>query len=146
MEPHANERQLPPLQPESGSSWQGNNIESSPLDAKAETSPDQPMEQLKDTRSFEREKQSATQLGATTLPMPQIADDHADDVAPLPDPVTPISANDDDVIEKEWVTKSKKVVESTKGDPYAREQDVSKLQADYIQKRYGKQIKIPEDA
>lgn len=57
----------------------------------------------------------------------------------------PITATDDDVIEKEWVKKSKKVVAQTKGDPYAKEMEVSKLQVDYVQKRYGKQIKIPDE-
>lgn len=61
------------------------------------------------------------------------------------DATTPSVAADDDVIEKEWVNKAKKVVSDTKGDPYRQGHEVSKLQADYLQKRYGKQVKIPED-
>lgn len=57
----------------------------------------------------------------------------------------PQVAADDDVMEKEWVSKAKKVIAETKGNPYLQEREVSKLQADYIQKRYGKQVKIPED-
>lgn len=77
-------------------------------------------------------------------------------VLPTPQPViqddtqlttnpTPVVAADDDVIEKEWVNKAKKVIHQTKGNPYAKEQEVSKLQADYMYKRYGKQIKIPDE-
>ena len=53
----------------------------------------------------------------------------------------PIVAADDDVIEREWVQKAKKIVSETKDDPYAQENEISKLQADYIKKRYGKEIK-----
>jgi len=74
-------------------------------------------------------------------------------VAPLPPQTTtdssvagnadddlPIVANDDDLIEKEWVDKAKKIIIQTKDDPYRREQEVVKLQADYLQKRYGREL------
>jgi len=67
-----------------------------------------------------------------------------------PQPATPITsatvsdvplvAADEDLIEKEWVDKAKKIVEETKDDPYRREQEVGKLQADYLRKRYGKEL------
>jgi hypothetical protein len=70
---------------------------------------------------------------------------------PVPSPVTstddavqvddlPVVANDDDLIEKEWVDKAKKIILQTKDDPYRREQEVGKLQADYLRKRYGKEL------
>lgn len=52
----------------------------------------------------------------------------------------PVVANDDDLIEKEWVDKAKKIIMQTKDDPYRREQEVSRLQADYLRKRYGKEL------
>ena len=52
----------------------------------------------------------------------------------------PSVANDDDLIEKEWVDKAKKVIADTKDDPYRREQEVNRLQADYLAKRYGRQL------
>lgn len=55
---------------------------------------------------------------------------------------TPLVAKDDDLIEQEWVQKAKKIVAATKDDPYRQEQEVSKLQADYLQKRYGKEVKL----
>lgn len=58
-----------------------------------------------------------------------------DDVATMP-----LTAADDDLIEKEWVDKAKKIVASTKDDPYKREQEVGRLQEDYLRKRYGKEL------
>lgn len=56
----------------------------------------------------------------------------------------PSLADDTDVIEKEWVDKAKSVVEQTKSDPYMQEKEVSRLQADYLKKRYGKDIKLQD--
>ena len=56
----------------------------------------------------------------------------------------PSLADDVDVIEKEWVDKAKKIVSATKDNPHQQEKEVSKLQADYLMKRYGKQIKTSE--
>lgn len=56
------------------------------------------------------------------------------------DAVGPTVANDDDLIEKEWVDKAKKIIADTQNDPYMREQEVNKLQIDYLRKRYGKEL------
>lgn len=53
---------------------------------------------------------------------------------------TPATAADDDLIEKEWVDKAKKVIVETKDDPYERERAVGKLQNEYLRKRYGKEL------
>lgn len=60
------------------------------------------------------------------------------------DDSNPLTAGDDEVMEKVWVDKAKKIINDTKGDPYRREYEVGKLQADYIEKRYGK--KLGEDS
>lgn len=52
----------------------------------------------------------------------------------------PTVAADEDVIEKEWIDKSKEIVQATKDDPYVRTNKVNQLQRDYIQKRYGKTV------
>lgn len=49
----------------------------------------------------------------------------------------PPVADDVDVIEKAWVQKAKEIVEQTKDDPHAQEEEVSKLQTDYKTKRFG---------
>ena len=74
----------------------------------------------------------------TVLPQP------VDDDTKVVDNTTPSSfpavASDDDLIEKEWVDKAKKIISETKNNPYQQEEDVSKLQVDYLKKRYGKKI------
>lgn len=60
------------------------------------------------------------------------------------DVTNPVAAADDDLIEKEWVDKAKKIIAETKDDPYRREREVSRLQADYLRKRYGKELGISE--
>lgn len=64
---------------------------------------------------------------------------------PMSDESTPPTAADEDLIEKEWVERAKKVVAATKHDPYLQGKEVSKLQADYLKKRYGKTVNIPSD-
>lgn len=53
---------------------------------------------------------------------------------------TPLLAGDEDLIEKEWVDRAKKIISDTKEDPYLREEEVGKLQVDYMQKRYGRSL------
>ena len=57
---------------------------------------------------------------------------------------TPSVAKDDDLIEKEWVDKAKKIVAETRDDPYQREEEVNKLQIDYLKKRYGRELGVAE--
>lgn len=54
----------------------------------------------------------------------------------------PSTANDEDLIEKEWVDRAKKIIADTPNDPHKREQEVSKLQSDYIKKRYGRELGV----
>jgi hypothetical protein len=56
----------------------------------------------------------------------------------------PLVANDDDLIEREWVDKAKKIIVETKDDPFRREQEVGRLQADYLRKRYGRELGAPQ--
>lgn len=58
---------------------------------------------------------------------------------------TPQIADDADLIEKEWVQKAKEIVERTKHDPYQQNKEVERMKADYMQKRYNKDIKLTED-
>lgn len=53
---------------------------------------------------------------------------------------SPAVAADEDLIEKEWVDKAKKIIADTRDDPYRREREVGRLQADYLRKRYGKEL------
>jgi Txe/YoeB family toxin of Txe-Axe toxin-antitoxin module len=64
----------------------------------------------------------------------------SDDSATAASDDMPVVANDDDLIEREWVDKAKKIITETKDDPYRREQEVGKLQAEYLRKRYGREL------
>lgn len=55
-----------------------------------------------------------------------------------------LHADDGDVIEKAWILKAKTVVEQTRDDPYRQNKEISRIKADYIKKRYNKDIKISE--
>ena len=72
----------------------------------------------------------------TAVPLP--SDDSVSSTVAADD--LPTVANDDELIEKEWVDKAKKVIAETKDDPYRREQEVSRLQVDYLAKRYGREL------
>lgn len=61
------------------------------------------------------------------------------------DPASPMIADDADLIEKEWVLRAKEIVERTRQDPYRQNKEVEKMKADYMKKRYNKEIKLTED-
>lgn len=73
----------------------------------------------------------------TTPQVPASTSTDDDDMPPVAEEV--------DVIEKEWVDKAKKVVSESRSDPYQQEKKVSKVRADYIKKRYGKEVQIIDD-
>jgi hypothetical protein len=79
-----------------------------------------------------------------SLPAPQTVPP-ALQVQAAPKDTNPLAASDEDLIEKEWVDKAKKIVALTRDDPFKQEQEVSRLQADYLKKRYGKEIKLSSD-
>lgn len=54
-------------------------------------------------------------------------------------------ADDTDLIEKEWVIRAKAVVEQTKTDPYLQNRELNKVKAEYIKKRYNKDVKVSEE-
>ncbi len=76
----------------------------------------------------------ALPLPTVAVPAPQQPNDNAT--------AGPTLAADDDVIEKEWVDKAKKIIADTQNDPYKREKEIGKLQADYLKKRYGKELGV----
>ena len=57
----------------------------------------------------------------------------------------PSIADDTDLIEKEWVMKAKEIVGRTKHDPYQQNKEVERMKADYLKKRYNKDVKVAED-
>ncbi len=55
-------------------------------------------------------------------------------------------ADNPDHIEREWIDKVKNVVASTRDDPHLQKDQMSKVKAEYIRKRFNKQIKTDEAA
>ena len=95
-------------------------------------------------------------------PAPQIASAPTQNNVPVePPPAVPVSqsqthmpgisgilpqlADDTDLIEKEWVDKAKEIVAQTSHDPYLQNKEMNKVRADYMKKRYNKDIKLIED-
>jgi len=138
------EPQLPsPISPEQGPRPVAPEQLSTPTPERATPHPEQgeTHEQQPAGPSDPPSQQPAVQ---TPPPLPQITQVPAKDSSAADD--TPATAADEDLIEREWVEKAKKVIMETKHDPYLQEQAVSKLQADYLQKRYNKTVKVPNDA
>lgn len=83
--------------------------------------------------------QSARPSGQPTSPMPNAASSN-----PTPSLAiqTPAVADDVDLIEKDWVLKVKQIIAKTRGDPYAQTKAINKLRADYLKKRYNKELKL----
>ena len=81
----------------------------------------------------------------TPPPMPIVDNTQPAGAVAADDAAGPATAADDDLIEREWVEKAKKVVAETRNDPHAQDLAVGRLQADYLKKRYGKTVLLPKD-
>lgn len=105
---------------------------------------ERPVERVETGESLEGKSDAALAAAsqAVSLPTPvQKVVEDTSNVTVVDD--TPLVAGDDDLIEKEWVDKAKQIIERTKDDPYRREQEVARLQAEYLNKRYGKELNTP---
>lgn len=61
-----------------------------------------------------------------------------------PGGVSSLQADDGDLIEREWIEAVKKVINESREDPFAQCQALTLLKLQYIKKRYGTDIKVPE--
>ena len=127
INPGANHEYRPPSPEEGGQS------------GAPETQGEQSHEREQNMKQVDRENTPPATPAIISVPRPvpvpvPAAPATADDTA------TPTIAADDDLIEKEWVDKAKKIISDTQNDPYRREQEVNKLQTDYLRKRYGKEL------
>ena len=61
-------------------------------------------------------------------------------------PTDHLPADDVDLIEREWVDKAKHIVAETRDDPHKQKDQISRVKADYIQKRFNKSIKVDDAA
>lgn len=72
-----------------------------------------------------------------------VADTPAD--KPVQNSSNPALAADKDLIEKEWVLKAKQIVQSTQNDPHKQTRDINLFKADYLKKRYNKELKVIDE-
>ncbi len=99
------------------------------------------LEQHREQLYSARVEAAKTASNTNNITIPQIPVDRAsDNNTALNSSGVPIIASDDDLIEKEWVDQAKKIIASTKDNPYMREKEISKLQIEYIRRRYGREI------
>jgi len=82
--------------------------------------------------------------GSSTVPVVPAATPQSDDTGTMSLVTPPATADDQDLIEKEWVHKAKQIVEKTRDDPYIQSKELTKFKADYMQKRYNKSLKMSE--
>jgi hypothetical protein len=76
---------------------------------------------------------------------PVIAAPSQNAAAPIPTDPKAIAA-DTDNIEREWVDKVKNIIAHTQDDPHLQKEQMSRIKAEYIQKRFNKTIKTDEAA
>lgn len=57
----------------------------------------------------------------------------------------PSIADDSDLIEKEWVDKAKQIVDRTRHDPFEQNKEINRVKADYLKKRYNKDLSVGDD-
>ncbi|HSX45903.1 MAG TPA: hypothetical protein VLG27_02750 [Candidatus Saccharimonadia bacterium] len=134
MGPNSNESlQLPAPMPEQGPVTGGSN---EALPQKAEKAPS---------------PEAAQQAGAAPppslptipLPTPPAMPAPLQSAGPVSSKGNPAQAADDrDLIEKEWVTKAKQIVEQTHDDPFKQSEELNVFKADYMKKRYNRTIKV----
>lgn len=57
-----------------------------------------------------------------------------------------IAQHDDQELDKEIISKAKKIVHETKTDPVRQTSEISKLKVDYIKRRFGKDLVTKQEA
>jgi hypothetical protein len=91
---------------------------------------------------------AAANVPSMTLPLPPnpgqnpVPKATQSDVQATTQAATPPVVDDGDLIEKEWVNKAKQIVEKNRNDPYKQSEELTVFRADYMKKRYNKNIKL----
>jgi len=72
----------------------------------------------------------------------QVGDD--DSAAPPAHQISNDHAREGDIIEKVWINKAKAIIAQTQDDPFIQKSEMSRVKADYIQKRFNKTIPVDD--
>jgi hypothetical protein len=141
MEPrNSSPNTMGPATPEQASASVG--IESAPNTLPTPEAPISSPEQARSAEQLAVDRAGHVPLPAAPAPVagqasvvPQPTTD-----ASAPQAATPATAADGNLIEKEWIEKVKQVISHTADDPHAQQSEISRLVADYVLKRTGRQI------
>lgn len=138
MNPQHNETagmQLPTPMPEQAAGY------SMPENA-AQNAPEQgPAAGAENMASVQRQGATMPAMAAPAMPVAQDPSQQGA-VSNTTSSSASLAADDSDLIEKEWVNKAKQIVERTRDDPYRQSEQLTGVKVDYMQKRYGKTIKL----
>ncbi len=114
----------------------------------------EPLESVQETtaaKALEKNTSSGVDQGLISAAVNDATTAQVNGVAPVPtntprvvssigSSALPMTADDIDLIEKKWVNKAKEIVDETQGDPFKQNQELHKVKADYIKKRFNKDI------
>lgn len=78
----------------------------------------------------------ATSSLSATVPVSAPAQPSSDAVVPAPI-TSPLSADDSDLIEPQWVDAVDTIIETTANDPHQMEEDAEQLSRNYLKERFG---------
>lgn len=143
MEPKQSAPEFSPATPESGVNGITPEHTNQPAEFGSERANESAIERASE-HAAQSQAAVAAQATPVVLPTPVAVSQNAQSQTAQDDDL-PAVAGDDDLIEKEWVDKAKQIISSTRDDPARREKEVSRLQADYLKKRYGKELGSPSD-
>ena len=113
-----------------------------------ETGSHEDIEQRREASSYERYKPVPFPVAQNQVAGQPVSQQNTQIVQVADNSTTmkyPISANDDDDIEREWVDRAKQLIVQTRDDPRAREKALDALRRDYLEKRYGKKLGATSD-
>ncbi|MEI9913636.1 MAG: hypothetical protein WDN66_01340 [Candidatus Saccharibacteria bacterium] len=123
---------LPPIVSEAGTEASSTPAEAVPAAPEISTIPKSPKLSKSSTQLVDLHLKNFT----ATKPKTAVSSTTNDD--------NPTVADDNDLIEKEWVEKAKQIIEANREDPNIQSQEMTHFKADYMKKRYNKVIKDGE--
>lgn len=111
--------------------------------------PEQEAEQQRPAKQEAGVGKKAPRPGSTavtddTAVIADIPAEPAAPAVPISSATADLPASDIDLIEKQWINRTKMVIAKTHDDPHLQKSEMSKVKADYIQKRFKKTIKTDE--
>lgn len=89
--------------------------------------------------------QNAPTIGDDTARVPTSADPSIGQATPQTPTVAASHPLNEERLEASWITRIKRVIQVTRDDPYEQSQQIARLRAEYMYRRFQKTVKLPED-